>query len=941
MQLPSICKDCLLVCFAAQLISAQESIHFATLGGRVSDSSGAVVAGALVTARQVATNVSATAATDREGRFRFPYLKIGLYEIKIHQAGFADFARSVILDAGSAYDLPVTLSVASTESNVEVTGDAAVLETARSQMSGTVSQAEVRSLPLNGRNFLDLALLVPGVSPTNTASNQLFAETSAVPGQGISVGGQRNFSNNFIVDGLSANDDAAGLSGIFYGLDVVNEFQVVTSGGQAEFGRALGGYVSVVTRSGANQLHGDWYGYFRNSRLNAANALSHTVLPLTQAQYGASLSGPVIRDRTFYFVNLERRDLNQSGLISITPGNAATVNARLTALGYPGVLIDTGLFSNPVHNSNIFAKLDHQFSDRDQFSARYSIYHAGSSNSRGAGGLSAASASAGLDDTDQTVALSNVATFSSHTVNETRAQFTGSNLAALPSDPVGPAVSIAGIASFGTLSTSPTARRNRLYQAADNLSYQAGAHAFRAGIDFLYNDDAITFPRSNRGSYTFSSLANFLAGIYNNSGFTQTFHDSLVAQTNPNAGFYVQDEWKAGSRLTVNLGVRYDLQFLNSIATDTNNIAPRAGFAWSPFASRNTIVRGSFGLFYDRVPLRALANALLSAGNTTDPASLRQITVSLSPGQSGAPVFPNVLGTLSLPPGVLFNFITMDRHMQNAYSQQGSFEVEQRVGAHGTFSAGYEHLRGLHLIASINRNVPACIASGNNNGCRPNPNFGNDSQYSPAADSVYNGLHISFVQRPAGWGSYRISYTFSQALDNVGEFFFSSPVNNFDIWQDYGRSDDDQRHRVVFDGTLHSSTMRAASPWQRLSHGFQLSGILQYYSALPFNITTGTSTVQGTAARPTVNGTFIARNAGTGFDFFNVSARVSRFFRVGEKLKLEGIAEAFNLLNHVNGVTLNGTFGTGNYPLSPLPAFRQTTAVADSRSLQLALRLSF
>src|SRR5205814_422522 len=154
---------------------------------------------------------------------------------------------------------------------VIVNGESIILEGARTQIAGTVPQTEVRSLPLNGRNFLDIALLVPGVSPTNTGSNQLFAETSAVPGQGLSLSSQRNFSNNFIVDGLSANDDAAGLSGIFYGLDVVDQVQVVTSGGQAELGRALGGYVNIVTRSGDNNLHGDLYGYFRNQRFNAAN----------------------------------------------------------------------------------------------------------------------------------------------------------------------------------------------------------------------------------------------------------------------------------------------------------------------------------------------------------------------------------------------------------------------------------------------------------------------------------------------------------------------------------------------------------------------------------------------------------------------------------------------------------------------------------------------
>src|SRR5262249_36754358 len=155
-----------------------------------------------------------------------------------------------------------------------VNGDQELLEATRTQIAGTVRQTEIKDLPLNGRNFLDAALLIPGVSPTNTASNQLFAETSAVPGQGLSISSQRNFSNSFIVHGLSANDDAAGLSGLFYGFDAINEFQVVTSGGQAEFGRALGGYMNVITKSGTNTFHGDLYGYFRNQRFNAANPIA-------------------------------------------------------------------------------------------------------------------------------------------------------------------------------------------------------------------------------------------------------------------------------------------------------------------------------------------------------------------------------------------------------------------------------------------------------------------------------------------------------------------------------------------------------------------------------------------------------------------------------------------------------------------------------------------
>jgi hypothetical protein len=911
----------------ARIAAAQESINSASVSGRVTDPQGRVVPGAQITARQTQTNVTADAVTDQEGRFRFPYLKVGPYEITVHLEGFKDATRLLTLTIGSAFDLPVSLAVGGLDTSVTVTGDATVLEAARSQIAGTVSQTEVENLPMNGRNFLDLALLVPGVSPTNVASTQLFAETSAVPGGGLSVGSQRNFSNNFIVDGLSANDDAAGLSGIPYGVDAVDQFQVVTSGGQAELGRALGGYINVVTKSGTNVARGEVYGYVRDDRLNAANALSGTTLPMHQNQYGGSLGGPIRRDRSFFFSNVEQRKLDQSGLVTISQTSVDTINARLAAVGYPGSPIATGVYSNPVNSTNALGKVDHQVSGSDQFTIRYALYNVSSSNARGVGGLSAPSASAGLDNNDQTMAFSNTMSLSATTVNETRAQFAYSDLKALPTDPVGPAVNIAGVGSFGTLSGSPTRRLNRLYEFVDNLSHQAGAHALRAGVDVLYNDDTITFPRSIRGAYTFSSLTNFLSGAYNNAGFTQTFGTTVVSQTNPNVGIYAQDEWKATPRVTVNAGVRYDLQFLQAIQTDTNNVSPRVGFAWSPSESRRAVVRGSAGLFYDRVPLRALANALLSAGNTTDLANIQQNSISLSPTQAGAPTFPNILAA-PVPSITLPNLTTMKPEMRNAYSRQAGLEVEQQLGDRSTLSVGYQYTRGVNLIISVNQNVPACVASGTNNGCRPISSYGNNSQYSPLAASSYHGLHVSFVQRPAHWGYYRVSYTHSTAMDNVGEFFFSSPINPFDLSKDWGRSDDDQRHRFVVNGAVNS-------------HGFQLSGMLQYYSALPLNITSGVTTIQGTAGRPMVNGAFIERNAGVGPDFFSVSARVSRAFRIGDRVRIEGVAEGFNLTNRENVVTLNGNFGAGTYPTNPSATFGQVTGVSDPRTFQLAMRLKF
>ena len=245
-----------------------------------------------------------------------------------------------------------------------------------------------------------------------------------------------------------------------------------------------------------------------------------------------------------------------------------------------------------------------------------------------------------------------------------------------------------------------------------------------------------------------------------------------------------------------------------------------------------------------------------------------------------------------------------------------------------TLSAGYQYTRGVDLIISVNQNVPSCVAVGTNNGCRPISTYANNSQFSPYASSAYHGLHVSFVERPAAWGSFRVTYTLSKAMDNVGEFFFSSPIDPFDINKDWARSDDDQRHRLVADGSV-------------VIHGFQVSGMLQYYSSLPFNITSGVTTVQGTAGRPVVNGTFIDRNAGEGPDFFSLGARVSRTFAVGGRVRLEALAEGFNLTNRTNVVAINGNFGAGAYPSNPSPTFGQITAVGDPRAFQFALRLRF
>jgi hypothetical protein len=214
-------------------------------------------------------------------------------------------------------------------------------------------------------------------------------------------------------------------------------------------------------------------------------------------------------------------------------------------------------------------------------------------------------------------------------------------------------------------------------------------------------------------------------------------------------------------------------------------------------------------------------------------------------------------------------------------------------------------------------------------------------QYTPAAASAYHGLHVSYVQRPAPWGYVRVTYTLSKAMDNVGEFFFSQPIDPFALSKDWGRSDDDQRHRLVVNGALSSSRAPATTWRERLTHGFQVSGAIEYYSSLPLNITSGVTTVQGTPGRPVVDGAFIGRNVGIGPDFFTLNLRLSRSVKLRGRTELEGLVEGFNVTNRRNVVTINGNFGSGAYPSAPASTFGQVTGVGDPRAVQIALRARF
>lgn len=483
--------------FAIITTRAQQTVSGASLSGTILDQNNSAVSGASISAINLETNRTQTTTSDANGRFRFAYLPVGNYEIKANASGFTPSVQRLTATVGQALDIKIELEVKEVSAQVDVTSDATVIETNRTQVAETILPKDIENLPLNGRNFLDLALLIPGVSRTNTGSVQRFAETSAVPGTGISVAGQRNLANSFIVDGSSANDDSVELAGTYYSQEVIREFQVVTNGAVAEFGRASSGFINIITQSGTNNIRGKIYGFLRDDKFDVRNPLAPNKDPLTQTQYGGSFGSPIIKNRTFFFGNFEQTRRNDSNVITISPANVAAINNRLASVGYRSQLIQTGLVPGGYDTTNFFARTDHQINRKNNFTATYNFYDISAINARTVGGLNAVSRGTNLENQDHTINLQNITTVGARSLNEARFQFRRSRLAAPAIDQIGAAVNISGVASFGTATSSPTRRDIDLYQLTDSFSTTLKNHCSHLSADRP--------PRLTRGKFSLDS----------------------------------------------------------------------------------------------------------------------------------------------------------------------------------------------------------------------------------------------------------------------------------------------------------------------------------------------------------------------------------------------------------------------------------------------------
>jgi hypothetical protein len=1005
--------------------SANAQTITATLEGRVSDSSGASVVGASVTAANSSTGLSRSVLTSDSGEYRISLLPVGEYTVTVEHQGFRRDSRKVNLAIGQTASLDFALQAGGVAEQVNIEAADTIAEPTRTEVSSVISQQQIVNLPVNGRQFIDFVLLAPGVTIGDTTSGS--TDVIVEPVTKISFAGQNIHFNFVAIDGADNISTASGIQKTTPSQDAVQEFRVVNTVYSAEFGRAVGGIINIITKSGTNEVHGSLYEYFRNDALDAKSILASSGLnTLHQNQFGGAVGGPINKDRTFYFANYEGQRRTESPFYnSIVLANLAAINqAKVTRYGLPAENLDVLRDSN---GDNFLIKLDHNLSKRHTLTGRYFFNDARYTNvSPLNDGFDLPSGFKNNSLRDQSMVGNLISTFTPNLFNELRAQFAHRSFD-FPTVSTQPHLEVANTFAIGVNRGNPDFYKESRFEIVDNVTLSRGRHTIGFGGNYNFVRTTESFPLFYPFEATFASLADLLNGDpfviffqrFRAPNFDEPTLDTsaYLNQRIPEAvrnqakgvldhtytGFFVQDKIRLGSRLTANFGLRYEFETWPSEALDKdlNNVDPRAGFAFNAGTKWNLVIRGGAGIFHGTIPSPLLACQIPSCGgpkkypgrenkeddlNSTtglfafgaDPATMHTALAALiGPGVSTG-VYPR----FAPGPGGDAQKATIVRFAKDHQAPYGiqmslGFEIQPAQGT--AFSASYLRVRGVHLgsFFNVNQPDPSGITEAGTpdyaalrpvSFCRPclldrrvavpgfrNPEFGVFFEADSRWNSTYDGLLVSLNQRVRKALNFGISYTFSKSIDDgPNPSFVLIPVNSARIDQERALSSDDARHRFVGNATL-------ATPGDAnvLIRDFQLSFIVTLESPHRFTKFAGfdaNGDVFGVNDRVGLE----ARNTFEGDNLRTVDLRVSRAFRIREKMKLELIAEAFNLLNTLNVRFFNTVYGdsifhpansTINDPvLGPIPTFREGAlnpaygnprAIFNPRQIQFAARFTF
>lgn len=965
---------------------AQSGATTASITGVITDEQGASISGAVVIAKDLKTNLTREVRSGEDGAFSLNQLPPGDYEVTAQAEGFSTNTSKVDLSLGSTRICKFNLRVGAGSDIIEVTASSG-LDEDKTESSASNDRGRITSLPINRRNFLDFSLTSPRVTPDRTPQ-QGVAATS-----GLSFNGLPARNNSITIDGLDNNDPLPGAVRSTFSQEAVQEFQVVSDSYSAEFGRALGGIINIVTRGGTNDLRGSIFFFNRNDSLSARNAFAQVNPEFKQYQFGATLGGAIKKDKAFFFTSFERLSVKQNSIVSITDDTVAAITRQ-------GFNIKNGPLPFGVGTTTFLARGDIRISPSDSLYIRYNygrtVNGAGEPFGDLITGSRVADTNAGkVSLRDNNIAFNNTYVNTGlNLTNETRFLYNRREQNVDPLDPSGPQINIVapeGLVVFGRGTLLPQPRQERITQIINNTGLSRGRQQIKFGFDFNYNNvPQFNLPIFGGGFALFAPLdltglgGPALTGLQTFDPFLRTgaqiallqqlgqqfnlpldrlplptaYSQGYVKLTGPTTkgnskafSTFIQDDIKVRPNLLVKLGVRYDITRISALDPNNGNFSPRVAFSYHPKFAPKLNVHGAYGIF---VAAGIFGPAVV--GKSGDAGAL-QIVVLPFPRSLGPYLGPGhhlpegevpPPGTISVPQ--LSLLFTNQRNPRSSYSQQVNFGFDYLLGKNMSLSLTYDYVRGNKILSQRNTNPitnPALGIFG-----RPDPTKGDVFEFTNAYDSYYNAFSVVLNRRFSNRVGLIASYTFAKAIDN-----FIDIRNELQQSQDptnprgeRSLSLQDLRSRFVLSGVWDLSYTK--NPFLR---DFQLSTVVNLESGRAYNLLAGVdANMNGDnppGDRPKLMGAPIARNSGLSPGFVKVDLRLTRSFTFKDHYQIQGFVEAFNLFNRTNISDLDPIYlpslpnGDSILPQRDGSRFKGTPdryrAAFAPRQFQLGFKISF
>jgi outer membrane receptor protein involved in Fe transport len=963
--------------FAAPVVLAQTATS--TLTGIVRDQSGAAVSGATVSAHNPATGAVRRLTTDAEGRYAFAGLPPGEYELRVERTGFEPAVRGgIVLSVGGTVVQDLTLGLGQRAEDITVLAVEPLVETTSSDLSRVVGQREIESLPNIGRNFVDFVKLSSGVAVgRENIGGGPFKEpdtgVGAAAAPRLSFGGQQELNTLVQVDGVDNIQTYTGLPRATPSQEAVREFRILNSTYLPEYGRALGGFVNIVTKSGTNETRGSGYYYGMNDALASRSILNRPEADeLSQHQFGGTLGGPLAKDRTFFFLNYEGQQRSESNRFSqVILDNLAAINAVRARFNLRPETVDQ-LKTNDYHAA--LAKLDHRVSDRLNLSARYSFLDSEALNFPGGGGRASPASTAARDNAtrDHAVVLNANAALSPTVLNETRLQWARRSYDFTPIV-AEPTLEVTNLILMGKTTSDMDFYEESRWQGSTSFLFMKGGHQIKVGLDVNSIDDQagwdlffparIIFPNLN----AFLSFTPVVFWWPVRAGQTHPGFDVPFDQPVPDAwedatqfdfsfntfGAFVQDQWTVSPKLTLNYGVRYDLEnYPGDYLTkkDTNNVQPRVGLAYA--YSPKGVFRAGFGVFHDRLvgSIGQLFTAVLwsSRGDSANapllfpavsrvPGRFRQTTVAGPPATAAA---VNFLNTGQVPAaGATSLTDNMSSELVNPFSYQASAQIAHDLGGGYAISASYLLVRGHDLpghTGNLNAFQTGTLSTGKPIVAgRRFAELGNFHVTDNVGWTRYHGGTIELKKQFRGAIGFTASYTLAEARTNVESV---TNLGDFPDGLDFANEDAVSRQHVRHRGTF--SFVSQVPKDVAVLGDFKFAALVTLESGRFFsNFAGADANADGNPNADRVG--LQARNLLEGPSYRSVDVRVAREFPLGGRVRGEISLDVFNLFNRTNIRDLNTVWGSFDPNVPPIASYNTPRDVFNPRQAQIGVRVRF